>query len=680
VASNAAQQTGAVAPHLDARAPQLFRRRDEGFTLVEVIWALLLIGLIAMGALGLFLNGMKTVAHVQRQQIAVSLASSAMDQARSVAGGPVNAAGTSGLVKGRSQSAVQAVWNEATAADSVDTADMTMVWDPESGLTTADQWVPVRTTATISSQPFTIDTLIGTCFRLRATSATSQNCVATNPSPSTDTYVQLYRVRVVVRWDEGEAAKGAQTYRVSSLIDPSADATWNTAVEPFAYDDEFSVTAGTPASFHAIVINDSVDYDVSGSTSPIIGLTAPTPNQTGAAPGPATVAAGVGAEINGVVFKPPSNRSGLMTFRYRVQGSSGQISAEQAIVSVHVLPNPVADSGTATIQVEPGTSTDITDVMLANDIGVTNLTPATRKTSIVPVWDRAVDMFSTEEVSAATEAARVNDAANLAANGISVNSSGRVFFESPSGNNVATTFYYYLVDDPISGAGQRFPSAEAVAVRVVTQEVPLTVAPMTHTVNGTTNQTWYNINWRALTTPNNLPGTRILVESITGPAGVSNNQVRIDGATGLGTGSTLDFRTTANTLGYYVLTYRVVSPAGKVSATSSTLTIGVLPVGANASVASTVSTVTNASPQTFTVVPPASWITTTNIGIETVGITTTGTCSNLTRPANQPLQVRVTFTGSNRACSISFRLITTSPTISPALRSTATYTLTVNRK
>jgi prepilin-type N-terminal cleavage/methylation domain-containing protein len=68
--------------------------RDAGFTLVEVVWALFLLGIIAMASLGLFLKGMTSVAHMQRQQAAVSLANSAMDAARSVDGGATNATGT----------------------------------------------------------------------------------------------------------------------------------------------------------------------------------------------------------------------------------------------------------------------------------------------------------------------------------------------------------------------------------------------------------------------------------------------------------------------------------------------------------------------------------------------------------------------------------------------------------
>ena len=86
------------------------------------------------------------------------------------------------------------------------------------------------------------------------------------------------------------------TYRVSSLVDPSDDATWNTEIKPFAYDDEVSVNAGA-STFIAIVANDSVNYNVSGSVSPVKTLTQPS---TG------SVAVNTALGLNGVQFTAPA--------------------------------------------------------------------------------------------------------------------------------------------------------------------------------------------------------------------------------------------------------------------------------------------------------------------------------------------------------------------------------------
>lgn len=636
-------------------APAAPREREEGFTLIEVVWALFLLGLIAMGSLGLFLHGMKSTAHLQRQQAAVSLASSAMDMVRSVSAGQVDVSGTSGLIKGRSEAAVEAVWDEATALNASDTADMTMAFDPASGLTDADQWIPVRTTSTVDNQTFTIDTLIGSCYRLRAASTLSQNCTAANPSPSTDEYLEIYRARVVVRWDEGTAAAGAHTYTLSSLVDPSEDATWNTAVKPFAYDDEFSVSAGGSATFHGIVLNDTVEYNASGTDSPIFGLTQPSLG---------SVSINTALGVNGVVFTPPADttQSGTVTFTYRVQGSSGEISDEPATVTVHILPTPVDDAFT----VEPGSVTDINALLEANDLGLNNIS-GDRTTTVFPVWSRTVDMFSTEEVSDETLQAREDDAQNLANIGVTT-SGGTVQFEASDAEGVTETFYYYLVDDLVAAGGVRYPSAEAAQITITTQAVVLNVSDETYSVDATTTAQFYSdIPWRTLT--DNESGTSIRIESITGPSS-NDNQIRLDGDVGLGTGEDLDFQTVANTAGVYELTYRIVSPAGNVSDTAGTLSIHVLP---------------DANPPAST--PSVRRGQAIDIDLVSRGVPSTGVrVTQLSNPSCGAVQIlgngQVRFTASGisswtvpRNCTFTFRLETTAGT--PVLVSSPATTVTV---
>lgn len=419
------------------RASVLLKHRDQsGFTLVEVVVAIALIGILSAAAVSFFVSGVASMSEQQRKQGAVSLANSAIDKARSVAPGGVDASGTSGLVKGRSQAAVNASWTAAAALNPDDVADMNPAWDTVGTPSATDQWVPITQAQKIDSQPYTVTTLIGTCYRAKTPSQTSSSCTKAK-SASTD--ITLYRVRVVVSWAENAKAT-PKTYRLATLVDPSVDPIWNTVLKPFAYDDEVSISAGAPAEFFAIVQNDQVEYDTSGSTSPVVDLTQPAYG---------TVTVGTGSRINGVMFTPPADKSltGTVTFKYAVKGSNSEKSSA-ATVTVHILPAPVDDS----FRIQPSTSTVLNDLILANDAGTKNISTS-RTVGIVLTSDPTIDMFGTGDVSAETQAARQSSQQTLASLGLSLDGSGNLHFDAPAGDRTdPVIFYYYLVDQPKTGS------------------------------------------------------------------------------------------------------------------------------------------------------------------------------------------------------------------------------------
>ena len=102
--------------------------RDEGgFTLVEVVVALFLLGIVAAAGLTFFFRGMQNTSHLQRSQTAVAVANEAMEKVRSVTPRITDTVtSTSGLLIGRTQTAVQAAWATAAASD---TAQSNAVWD-----------------------------------------------------------------------------------------------------------------------------------------------------------------------------------------------------------------------------------------------------------------------------------------------------------------------------------------------------------------------------------------------------------------------------------------------------------------------------------------------------------------------------------------------------------------------
>ncbi len=538
---------------------------DSGFTLTEIVWALFLMGVVAMAALGLFLKGMTTIAETQRKQTAASVASAALDQARAVAGTGVNTHGTSGLVKGRSQTAALAQWDEINAFDSSLTADMTMTagtgfegWDVAPGMTTADEWLPIRDEYTIGTQDFTVDTIVGLCYRLKTSLNVDQACTPTRTSVDDE---PMYRVRVLVRWDTGNGV--TQSYTAATIVDPSEDAVWNTALLPFPYDDEFTVIAGDSTSYHAIVTNDSIDL---GTANPIWNETQPSHG---------SFTKGTGSSNQGIFFTPPSDWSGTVTFQYFLRDPAGQQSAVAATVMVHILPAPVDDD----LTVSPDSVTELNDLILDNDTAVPNLS-SDRETTIRPFIDEGVDYFSTEEVTEETHAARAADTAALAARGVTMDSNGIVTFQAPSELDQTVTFRYYLVDSPLSGeVGTRYPNLTGPAtVTITTAEPPPPSQDGDIALNvSASDDTWHDLGWRSLTGNDDDMQIRV-----TGMSSNANSHVRLDsGAVGSTPGDLLEFRTTSSNFGTYTIDYVVVSPRGTESEPAK-LTVTIAPVPSDA--------------------------------------------------------------------------------------------------
>ncbi|WP_169796274.1 Ig-like domain-containing protein [Sanguibacter suarezii] len=327
---------------------------EEGFSLIEVVVALFLIGIVAAGALLFFVRGAQNASHLQRTQAASTIATQGMELVRSIDPRPATPAATSGLLTGRSKADVQAVW---AAADPQDTAQTVATWDaitPQSGH--ANDSLPQVRETTASGMDYTITTLIGTCYRPAAASVGRQSCTAANLVGS----VQMYRATVVVTWAAGKADQcdsGRCTYRLSALIDPSTDASWNLSTKPVAYDDAAKFSAGDPLTMIDVLANDVISTVTSNPTTI---LTAP-------AYGTAVVVSS-GLKMGAINYTAPTNYSGPVELTYKLRDVQGRNSNE-ATVRIAVLPKAVNDTAT----VARGGTVVIPAV--ANDLG-TGLVPS----------------------------------------------------------------------------------------------------------------------------------------------------------------------------------------------------------------------------------------------------------------------------------------------------------------
>ncbi|MGY4642608.1 type IV pilus modification PilV family protein [Cellulomonas sp. URHB0016] len=329
---------------------------DSGFSLIEVVVALFLLGVVAAAALSFFVRAMQNTSHLQRSQASVAVANQAMELVRSVTPREVDTVNhVSGLLIGRTAGATDAAW----LAYPADVAQMNKVSDAWAATRGASLPIPVVKTYRVSNMDYKVTTLIGTCYRPATASTADQTCVKTGASGD----VLLYRVTVVVAWKSSKAGSctaAACEYRTSTLVDPTLDANWNLTAKPVAYDDAISSVAGTTTSLPTdVLVNDVMGAVTANPTTitqnPAFGTAAPVTSGTGM----------------GSITYTPGNFSGITFLKYKLKDAAGRQSNE-ATVTITVNPKAVADTATATAG-----GPDIDIDVLFNDLG-TGLT-------IVPV-------------------------------------------------------------------------------------------------------------------------------------------------------------------------------------------------------------------------------------------------------------------------------------------------------
>ena len=203
-------------------------KSDEGgLTLMEVIVAIAIMVTIALAAASVSLNGTKTESTEERQQVAVTIANSYMEQ---VSGWKVDlntTTGVSNLYYGRTQAAVQAAFTANATRPGV--SQTNAVWDSHAPADApSGPSLPITVSPPLQNGTlYSITTLIGSCYQSMAiqTSASQNNCVATQTA-NTDA---LIRVIVIIKWTAGDkcAASGCY-YQASTLLDPNADLEWVT--------------------------------------------------------------------------------------------------------------------------------------------------------------------------------------------------------------------------------------------------------------------------------------------------------------------------------------------------------------------------------------------------------------------------------------------------------------------
>lgn len=325
---------------------RLRRHPEEGFSLIEVIVAMVMIGIVASSALYFFLSGMRTSSNFGRQQTAVSVATSAMERSFTLDPQDSESAGVSGLVVGRPLAAVTTAFDTVINTLHVTgVSDSYPMYDPAGGTPK----LPITSTVTRAGTPYDVYTLVGSCYRRALPGGVPQDCTrygnppVSEPATPPPGWARMLRVTVVVAWTPlGDECSVKCHYDVSTLIDPSSNLVWNRVVDPAVVPDSWSYSPD-PAAATATL--NPLSNDVLGSV-PLNPLKIVTPRS--AIPGNLELPSSDGK----VKYTPPGAAagtwvSGIFPFTYQIRDVPGKTA--QGTGTIYLFPMSVDDTATATV-------------------------------------------------------------------------------------------------------------------------------------------------------------------------------------------------------------------------------------------------------------------------------------------------------------------------------------------
>jgi len=193
-------------------------RDDRGFTLIEVMVALGIVGTVMASLAVFFVRSSTTQHHQADTQVAAQLAAGSMDYVSQLPGPNV--------LLGRTQAAVQAEWQAPAAAGYLDPTRTQPAWqDPSQSASAAVQGLPTAPETiqlTTDSTPYQRWWYVGSCWQAK----TGGDCTVVSAALQS-TYVEMYRVFIVITWPSPTCA-GNQCQYVSAMLTESdlTDPTW----------------------------------------------------------------------------------------------------------------------------------------------------------------------------------------------------------------------------------------------------------------------------------------------------------------------------------------------------------------------------------------------------------------------------------------------------------------------
>jgi prepilin-type N-terminal cleavage/methylation domain-containing protein len=252
---------------------------DDGFTLVEVLVSLALIGTVMTSLAPFLVRSLAVVADQRSRQVAVQLAGDATERVR--------ARTARAALAGRSLSASEAAWNTAPADVRPYLDTMKLTYDPllpahstagaNAGLPTTPRVVP------INGVPYSQSWYLGTCVQPARSGGTCHH-------PDTPDPVRFLRVVAAVTWPDRTCPDGTCVYVTATLLSDAPEPVFDftrpppevSAVDRFDY----AATPIPPLQLSTANGNWPLVWDFQGlppklTFSPTTGLVTGTPDDTG---------------------------------------------------------------------------------------------------------------------------------------------------------------------------------------------------------------------------------------------------------------------------------------------------------------------------------------------------------------------------------------------------------------
>ena len=197
---------------------------DRGFSLVEVVVAIVIVGILGLSAAYLSIGGTQASASQQRINLATTVAAQTMEEVISRTPTVTPTTGRTALVTGRSQTAITAAWG--SLADGAVLAGTYPLHDP-TATAASTPTLPITQTVTLDGTRFEVTTLVGSCYQSGNGQCRRITGVTNRPAtPPTGTLEQI-RAIVVVKWVQSAGCPTTGcVYEAVTLIDTNGDLLW----------------------------------------------------------------------------------------------------------------------------------------------------------------------------------------------------------------------------------------------------------------------------------------------------------------------------------------------------------------------------------------------------------------------------------------------------------------------